>query len=304
MVSLKHPKSKTITESKSNTIRHITSQKLSDTYSRMSGDNDEKAVEIYIYRGDDEDEQVPPSTEKLIVHEGLKMVPAFSGLIVDTAWAPCACENLLEICIPSSVEFIMENAFQRCQKLAKVEFSSIIAEEAFGLGSFLKKRLLQQKSVCAGEPHRLRAIYDGAFSSCHELFEIRLPSSLAYIGHGAFDHCHSLIDMDLSTTRVTGILCKTFWNCHSLQTVSLPNTVHTIGQSAFLDCSDLVRVAVPLDSKAISIEARSFRNCSRLAILKLPKYSTAEDNSFKGCKLLRKRYGKNTSGILAGLVTL
>ena len=261
-------------------------------------------MRVYIYKGK-KDETVPDSVEKLIIEEGVQVLPGHicynyglltasgqdsrqlrevcltNGLIEIGDSAFYACTKILEINVCGTVQLIGERAFQGCRGLRRVDFQTTLASS----------------------PHQLRGIYKRAFASCTFLQTIKLPPSVSTIGEGVFEGCcNALVEANLSSTCITEIPTSAFYACYSLQTVSLPNTLGWIGDDAFGNCRELVTVTLPLDSQPLRIGLDSFAYCRKLVNLVLPKGSTYQSNSFDGMKLMQDLHGSDATCVADGLM--
>ena len=131
------------------------------------------------------------------------------------------CENLSEVILPETVEFIGECAFRYT-----------------GITSITI-------------PEGINGIQMGTFSYCSRLKEVNLPDSIAYIGTSAFLHCESLAKITMPTkinsnnSSSAKIDEFAFSHCVSLREFTVPEGVHTIGGGAFWDCSSLEEITIP-----------------------------------------------------------
>ena len=110
--------------------------------------------------------------------------------------------DIKSVSIPASVKVIGNNAFSRCNYLAKV-------------------------TIAEG----LQTIEYGAFNDCYDLEEIDLPTSVTYIGDSAFEN--SGLKSFTVPSGVTHIYYSTFESCGSLESVLLHDGVVYIEKSAF-----------------------------------------------------------------------
>lgn len=260
-------------------------------------DNDDD-LEIYVFQGN-KGERVPETVEKLIVNPGVPSLPTNfchnytrlrevtlrNGLRGIGGNAFCSCENLSEIKICNTLRCIGKNAFTYCTSLTKIEFED-------------------DPITANNNDHAPSCTIDSeAFRGCFELPAIKLPAFVTKIGGHTFDSCHALMEVNLSATCITEISEWGFANCPWLQSVALPNTLEQICQCAFCPCPRLVTVGIPLDGRPIKIGQKSFWSCSSLANLVLPRDSSAEEDSFHGCTLLQRRFGADSTQIVAGLTS-
>ena len=197
---------------------------------------------VYVYRGN-EGEEVPNTAEKLIVEEGVQVLPemfCYGYERLQEVTLPnrlkrieeqalfTQSKNLLEINFGSAIEYIGEGAFRGCDRLKKVEFDTTSTSQQLSIG-------------------------DLAFFKCISLQRIRLPSCWTSLDNSVFDSCQVLIEANLSATFIMWVPAGAFESCFSLQTVSLPNTMEEICEESFKYCYGLVTVVIPPESQPISI---------------------------------------------------
>ena len=143
---------------------------------------------IYIYNGDDNDEEIKDVTH-IKVDSSVTIIPqnAFKDLtslisiklpkgltrIEDHAFENC--KSLTSINIPSTVISIGNFAFCKCKKLQSISFSTINEEDDKG-----GKQQQQQ----------LERIGEYAFKSCKSITHIKLPTSITTIDKCAFYNCN------------------------------------------------------------------------------------------------------------------
>lgn len=157
------------------------------------------------------------------------------------------CENLSEVILPETVEFIGECAFRYT-----------------GITSITI-------------PEGINGIQHGTFSYCSRLKEVNLPDSIAYIGESAFLHCESLAKITMPTkmnnnySSFPEIGAAAFSECGSLREFTVPEGVHTIGGGAFMDCSSLEEITIPASVTLIDEDRSNGRY----------------GNAFYGCDLKR-----------------
>lgn len=85
------------------------------------------------------------------------------------------------------------------------------------------------------------SIGDYAFSGCHGLTSITIPSNVTSIGDFAFDWCSLLSSISIPES-VKSIGDSSFSNCISLTSVEFPSSVTSIGEGAFRFCESLADV--------------------------------------------------------------
>lgn len=96
------------------------------------------------------------------------------------------------------------------------------------------------------------SIAQSAFSNCHSLMSINIPSSVTSIGFGAFG------------------------DCISLTSITIPFSVTSIGKCAFARCADLVSITIL--GSVTSIEDATFMYCTSLTNITMPNSVTRIGN--------------------------
>ena len=105
------------------------------------------------------------------------------------------------------------------------------------------------------------SIGDFAFSGCHNLNSITIPSSVKSIEGWAFQFCDSLTSITIPNS-VTSIGKAAFSQCSSLTSVTIPNGVESIGDEAFYSCENLILITIP--SSVTSVGKNPFAFCRGL----------------------------------------
>lgn len=171
----------------------------------------------------------------ITIQKGVRSIghSAFSG-----------CENLTEVILPNTVEFIGLCAFQKTKitSITIPEGVTGIYTDTFAYCSRLKEVNL---------PSSIKYIYDGAFAGCKSLKGIVIPNNVELIGDAAFCNCTELTTVTMPA-KINGdflvyatIGARAFSQCESLQTFVVPEGIHTIGDGAFHDCSSLKEITIP-----------------------------------------------------------
>ena len=203
-------------------------------------------------------------------------------------------EGNVEHCvIPSYIEEIAANAFERCTTLTGVTI-----------------------------PAGVKKIGNAAFSGCSALTEIELPESLAELGPGVFQWCSALRRVDISK-GVTKISNNAFSNCYKLKHIevhpdnpaykSIDGCLYTkngeslllykvgsmdavakvsagtlkVAYPAFYHASEVSEVSLPAGLKAI--EPLSFAYAKRLTKINIPgTVWTIGKKAFLACSGLKE----------------
>lgn len=217
--------------------------------------------------------------------------------------------------INANTEFcIKEGILERCEigssHIVLPEGIKVIASEAFS-GS-LRKELLE----CLELPEGVESIGDRACYGLENLKEIRLPSSISYIGRKAFEGTAWLAMQrkQSSCVIVNGILISAYYDSMVLE-ARLPENIWRIASYAFY-LSEVYRVKLPdsvreIDSDAfynagvteiefpnqenLLLHAPVIRGCSRLKEMIIPeKIERIEEGLVEGCPVLQRVCLKNS----------
>ena len=228
------------------------------------------------------------------------------------------CSKLREISIPSSVEFVEDRAFSCCDSLQKISFSDWLGYEgriksgAFeGCSNVVKVCVLpapkkisesyadryQHQGMEKILPDSFRRItdvvfedgcvcvYDNMFSSCENLKNVVLSSTVEEIRYGAFGGCSGLSEIRIPPS-VTNIGLLAFASCKSLSSIALQDGLRTIGQLAFSGCDNLRSITIP--ASVTDIGSSAFNSCKSLLSVSLHEgLRSIGSSAFGGCPNLR-----------------
>lgn len=166
--------------------------------------------------------------------------------------------NYIKRVVVSGTSTIDSKAFYGCRNLEVVEIVDPIIETIED-GAFYDCVSL----VSINLPEGLVEIDENAFSYCHRLEHIELPSTLTYLGDHAFYECESLKKLDIpgSVELVPYSACN---RCTSLETVTLGYGISEIDTLAFANCDSLTNVYIPDTINKISNTAFQY---SRHAVI-------------------------------------
>ena len=154
---------------------------------------------------------------KEIIFNGTEKIILGSSSFLGTA--------ITSLFIPANVTFpeTAINVFAVCDKLQSVTIGSHLCT-----GIFRESGL---ENVSFTSENDIEIIPESAFESCQGIKEIKIPSSVRYIGESAFD--------DTALEQVTlndGLECIDTWafyRCSSLKKIIIPSSVNEIGYQAF-----------------------------------------------------------------------
>ena len=173
---------------------------------------------------------------------------------------------------------IGRNAFRELSKLVTISLpNSVKAIESGALYNCTKL-----KSVVL--PEKLESIeggWEGAFANCSSLTDVKFKAC-KNIGYSAFSNCHALNHITLPSDLKT-IEQSAFADCNNLHSVDFPPLLESIGTYAFQNCA-LDSISLPGLTR---IDEYAFSGCSNLKEVKVP--STLEsvgDKAFEGCSKL------------------
>ena len=138
-------------------------------------------------------------------------------------------DQVTEVILPNTIEYIGYSAFYDCTALNKINL-----------------------------PNQLKSIGDNAFGYT-ALESVVIPQSVTYLGWNVFYSCSSLTSVTLPNTLTS--LYGTFLWCTALENVNIPNSVTTIND-AFRGCSSLNSIIIP--NSVVSISNNAFYQCNAL----------------------------------------
>lgn len=211
------------------------------------------------------------------------------------------------VIIPSTVEKIDRNAFQRCEKIINIQLNDgleTIANSAFYGCSMLSEIII---------PSSVKEIEADAFGDCINLKHVSLPNNIK-VGFRAFDgssiesleipsgfqscpgaygenpgaqfiRCENLkkITFKCDISEEMELTSQMFCECTSLTDVIIPEGVSTISDGAFLNCTNLKSIQLPESLEIIGDNV--FYGCPNLTIKGVrgsaaERYANAHDIPF------------------------
>ena len=102
------------------------------------------------------------------------------------------------------------------------------------------------------------------------LRNVKLPSSLKWIGKAAFAGCSALTSVTFPTA-LDSIGDYAFAACSALKTVTLPASVKKVGRGAFMRCTSLTTLQVTSPSQLQQMDATALMDCPALTTVNLGK---------------------------------
>ena len=236
------------------------------------------------------------SLYSIVLHDGIEEIgaEAYYGL-----------DNITNIDVPNSVEFIGEGAFSDISGLTYINVpflgtsrtstntgfvnvfgyvSSVQALYVNDVVSITQKSLdganLINSIVINGSA---TTIGKGAFKD-FDSKSISIPGSITSIQEQAFSGCEYLTEIGIPTS-VKEIGNSAFQNCVALEFITLPNSLESLGASAFKNCYSLRSITIPEQIEVISAE--TFSGCSYMVTVEIEGYVVEIGNqAFSGCRNL------------------
>ena len=209
------------------------------------------------------------------------------------------CSSLTSIEIPSVINTIGANAFEKCSVLTNINVDSNNTTFSSINGVLFNKAqstLIQFPGGISDSytiPTTVRTINSYAFSGS-KITSIIIPSTITAAGFASatngFQNCTSLTSVTFSNTVITTIPTYMFSGCTSLTSITFPTSLSTINAYAFSG-SGLTSVTIPTSISAVGFASATngFQNCTALtsvtflstAIRAIPNYM------FSGCTCLQ-----------------
>ena len=221
-------------------------------------------------------------------------IPNIKGYIGEHAFEKCASLNTFTI--KGDVEKIGDYAFNKCISLKTVTFEKNNAGLTIPKGCFYACDYLETVIINEG----IVAIEESAFSYCHFLHKVNLPSTITIIAKQAFykpSTTKSVVrfEIDLSkATNLTEIGDAAFANSNLSGLVVIPNKVKKIGSLAFAENKYLTGVSMLEGLEEIGTSC--FSNCPVLETITIPNtVSKIGEDAFSNCPALK--YETTSDGI-------
>ena len=122
--------------------------------------------------------------------------------------------------IPSSVQFVGNNAFAFCKALNNIVYDSAYdIPENFAIDCIALNNVNIKSSI--------KSIGNNAFMNCFKLRDLILPDSLKVIKEEAFRNDKSLENI-VAPASLTDVLERAFCDCSNLRTIDVSNCVNEV----------------------------------------------------------------------------
>ena len=198
------------------------------------------------------------------------------------------CNKLESIHLPNTIEYLDNKAFQDCSKLKSIVLPSSVTSlgnKCFKQCSSLSNVIITSNLVSIGNECFNEDNIKHFYSVDQDLisYSVDLPSTITHLGYHAFDQCNKITSV---CCDIPEIPFSCFYDCSRLQTVRLSHRVTEINSSAFYSCINLKSISLPSGLKIIGQEA--FRDCHQLSAIHIP--SSVSDlgvGSFSYCYSLQ-----------------
>lgn len=223
--------------------------------------------------------------------------------------------SLTTVTIPSSVKAFAPDAFYQCNKLSRINVTSLemwnyifqgrtsnpfccphtlyldgkpltelIADFGRPIGryAFCQVEMIENVTLC----HSITGVDDYAFQDCPQLRSVVIGNQCAYLGQNAFTDCTSLETVRLgSGMKVIGD--NAFSGCTEVNSLKLGGNEQTIGSNAFSNCTKLPRL--DLSATITTIGSGAFSECHALEEVEVPAGVTEiRDRTFYNCYSMQR----------------
>ncbi len=187
----------------------------------------------------------------------------------------------------NTVKVIEVAAFEGCENLESVKFSSKVTDIAYA--TFAGCAALETVTL----PKGLVSIGEAAFMKTG-VKSIKLPSTTKTVGDESFDNCKSLNKIVLNEgLRDIGAYC--FKNT-AVEQVALPDTLEKTGYGIFMNCKKLSQV--DLGSGLTELMPLFFSDCKSLKQIEFPKnIKSLWGNVFSGSGLTSVKIPSNVKTV-------
>ena len=159
-------------------------------------------------------------------------------------------KTIVEVVLPSSVNFIGGSAFRRCSNLVTINLSNITK-----LGS----NALSETKLSSVKLDNVVTVGNSAFKDCKSLKTVTLSNYTTTIEKSAFSGCILLTNADIGKTKTIGD--SAFNGCGNLVTIDLAS-VRYLNENCFMGCVNLPSVNL---KNVIEVTKGTFDGCEKLA---------------------------------------
>lgn len=217
------------------------------------------------------------------------------------------CENLSEVSIPESVEYMESQVFEMCDSIEYMYIPASVAQMEFlqftGCISLKFIEVDKNNPNYSNDAHGVLYNKDKtiliAYPAGSELETYKVENNVEIIEQDAFWESQNLVEVVFDEKcKIKKIDHKTFYGTKSLKTITIPASVETIGIGAFDSCEKLETVYFEDESKLNEIGYYAFRFCSSLKLIDIPnQFDNVGWQTFKGCTSLERIVIPNAESI-------
>lgn len=190
------------------------------------------ANQAYYKRMDLTSFEIPEGTKEIgefsFARSGLISVTIPEGVTKIGYGAFYHCDNLNQIVLPSTIESIEPEAFEKTGFIENWKKSGSSTFLTAGNGILLAYNGAETTVTI---PDGVRIVAPGVFAKHEEIQTVVLPDSLEIIGEGAFEGCSGLEQIS-GGINLLQIQDRAFAGC-PIQTIRIPDKVQSIGLKAF-----------------------------------------------------------------------
>ncbi len=206
------------------------------------------------------------------------------------------CTDLTKVTsIPASVTYILNSAFDNCNKLNEINLPDALT--LIGSSAFSKCKNLPQITL----PNSLTQISNFAFYNCTLLKKISIPDSVTVLEQSVFEGCLSLEEVKMPAL-LNQIQANAFKNCSGLKGLTIGKSVTYIDYAGiFYACSSLEQITVDPENKHyVSIDGVLFDK-DKAELIQYPAASSRTEYVIPGGV---ERIGVNAFGNSTNLQTI
>ncbi len=161
--------------------------------------------------------------------------------------SPFRSTSVEEVPLPENMEEIPEALFDGCYSLKSIQLPKSVKR--------IGRKAFYQAGLKALDLHEgIEYIGELAFGACR-MTELRIPSTVKFIGKQAFEFCTSLETVELSE-GIEELSEKMFEGCNKLSHITLPNSLKSIHTGTFMRCESLLNFQIP--ASVTEIEGNPF----------------------------------------------
>ena len=144
--------------------------------------------------------------------------------------------DIVDICLPDTLEYIGSSAFTMCRSLKSVKFPNNLSE----IGSSVFNGCSKMESLVLSE--NLMELPEKSFNGCASLRSVTIPGRCETIGESAFCNCDGMKELIIEN-GCTYIESCAFQGCDALERITIPASVKEIALDAFSGASEIAYTA-------------------------------------------------------------